>query len=57
MRLTNCMVCYALVNDARALNDREQRSVIQQNSAENESVPSGISKLYVIVCLPFISRK
>lgn len=57
MNLTNCMVCYALVNDARALNDREQRSVIQQNSAENESVLSGISKLYLIVGLRFNSRK
>lgn len=51
------MVCYALVNDARALNDREQRSVIQQNSAENESVLSGISKLYLSVGLRFNSRK
>lgn len=57
MRLTSCMVCYALVNDARALNDREQRSVIQQNSAENESVPSGFFKLYLIVDLRFNSRK
>lgn len=51
------MVCYALVNDARALNDRQQRSVIQQNSAENESVPSGFFKLYLIVDLRFNSRK
>lgn len=49
MWLTNCAVCYTLVNDATALNEREQRSVSQHNIAENEHASSGFFKT-VFIC-------
>lgn len=52
MWLTNCTVCYTLVNDATALNDREQRSVSQQNTAEYEHASSGFFKtVFICACI------